>query len=256
MNGPIYIQLSCRTFRAVPGTSPLQPAEGQILSRPPIQIQTLLRIQSGQNHLAVSLCWIPKTSALRPRRSEVQQVTLSRVRSQVSVPLWAHGSTPPFCCGLQMMPTTRSLGMSPYAEPFGKPTAVPADFSNATHRLRLRDQTTGAKTGICVTIASPAPPNCYQANSNHAPDPGAEEAQAHFVQTDRPLPSLSIGLGYLIAKISSVLFIRPSSTLTGLEGAVLVPRQIQTFFDNARRHGKIPRTQKLWRHGAIPYPND
>jgi len=193
MNGPIYITISCRVFGLFPDKPPSTRRQMIVAATDP-KIQTLLRIQVGQTTCAVSLCWIPKTSASTCARGESR---LSAGRSQkLSVPLW-HTINTTVCCGYNGCLTTRSFKVCHPTLAIERPTAVPCDFSNATPPAALRDQTTGAKNWYAVTHSQVPHHQLLPSDMHNAPDPRRKKHSANFVQTlTKTFAQLSIGPRY------------------------------------------------------------
>lgn len=226
---------------------PPSTGEGQmIVAATDPKIQTMLRI-NWDKHLCRVVVLDPKDVGV-DLRSEAE-VTLSRVRSDVSVPLWH---------------TDQHHRLLWYNDAYHKlfnvshPTLAiesralfPADFSNTTHRLALRDQTTGAKNWYAVTHSQSRTTNCYQAICI-TPLIRAEEAQRNFVQTlTKTFAQLSIGLAIFDRKNQLVLFNPALIDLTGLGAQFLSARpEIQTFFDKLRETRKIPEPKNYasWRN--------
>lgn len=223
-------------FAMFPDKPPSTPEGQLIVPATDPKIHTLIRI-TWEKHLCRVVVLDPNDMGV-DLRSEAE-VTLTRLRSTVSVPLWhtdhanrllwyndAYHELFNACHPGQAIETQRLF---------------PSDFSNATHRLSLRDRTTGVKDWYAVTHSQSRSINCYQATCITTLV-RAEEAQRNFVQTlTKTFAQLSIGLAIFDRKSQLVLFNPALIDLTGLGAQFLSARPaIQTFFDKLREARKIP----------------
>jgi len=192
-------------FGLFPGTSPLQPAKARmIVAATDPKIQTLLRDQIGTNTCAVSLCWIPKTSA-STLRSEAEVNAVAGALLQVFLCRFGHTVTPTFAVGTidalhaLFRVCHPTLAIESDAVPCGlQQCDSPACAARSGHRREKLD---------AVTIAQSSTTNCYQATCIHAPDPREKKAQRQLCpDPTKTLTQLSMGSLFFDRKKSAFLF--------------------------------------------------